>query len=284
MYQVIQDIEMVRELLEITMEELAKEIGVSRTALNNWIAGKRTISASNLEAFYNFSFKSGVRLNKIKEQLYKEDLSEQKHVLLFHGAKTVIEGPITLEKSRKNNDFGQGFYCGESLEQSAMFVSAFPNSSLYMMDFNGEGLCSKKFQVDRDWMMTIAYYRNRLGKFENSEIIAKLIEQNKGVDYFIAPIADNRMFEIIDSFIEGEITDIQCQHCLSATNLGNQYVFVSPRALAQINILEHCYLAQEEKEHYLHSRKEFVEVNRDKVKIARKQYRGQGKYIEEILK
>jgi len=31
------------------------------------------------------------------------------------------------------------------------------------------------------------------------------------------------MFEIIDSFIEGEITDVQCQHCLSATNLGKQY-------------------------------------------------------------
>lgn len=42
-------------------------------------------------------------------------------------------------------------------------------------------------------------------------------------------------------------------------------------------------MAQEEKEYYLNSRKEFVEINRDKVKIARRQYRGKGKYIEEIL-
>ena len=33
-------------------------------------------------------------------------------------------------------------------------------------------------------------------------------------------------FEIIDRFIDGEITDVQCQHCLSATNLGKQYVFI----------------------------------------------------------
>ena len=137
--------------------------------------------------------------------------------------------------------------------------------------------------MDQEWMLTIAYYRDRLGEFANSGIISKLIEKNRGIDYFVAPIADNRMFEIIDSFIEGEITDVQCQHCLSATNLGNQYVFVSQKAIEQIRIIEHCFLAKEEKEHYLNSRKEFLEVNRDKVKIARKQYRGNGKYIEEIL-
>lgn len=283
MYCITQDIEIVRELLGLKTEEMAKEIGVSRTTLNNWLTGKRNISELNLETFYNFTFQSGIRLNKIKEQLYKEELSEKQHVLLFHGAKTVIEGPIRLEKSRKNNDFGQGFYCGENLEQSAMFVSAFSNSSLYMLDFNREGLNCKKYNVDREWMLTIAYYRNRLGEFSNSEIIVDLIAENKDVDYFIAPIADNRMFEIIDSFIEGEITDMQCQHCLSATNLGKQYVFVSQKAIDQVTILEHCFLSHEEKEYYLNSRKEFVEINRDKVKIARRQYRGKGKYIEEIL-
>lgn len=103
------------------------------------------------------------------------------------------------------------------------------------------------------------------------------------MDYIVAPIADNRMFEIIDSFIDGEITDVQCQHCLSATNLGNQYVFVSEKALKKVSILERCFLAGEEKNSYLNAKKEFNELNRDKVKIARRQYRGNGKYIEEIL-
>lgn len=283
MYNVVQDIEIVRELLDLTNEEMAKELSVSRTTLNNWITGRKMISESNLDTFYNFAFKAGIRLNKIKEQLYREELSENKHILLFHGAKTVLDGKISLEKSRKNNDFGQGFYCGENLEQSAMFVSAFSTSSLYMLDFCKEGLKSQTFGVNREWMLTIAYYRNRLNEFKDSEIITELIGQNDDIDYIVAPIADNRMFEIIDSFIEGEITDVQCQHCLSATNLGNQYVFLSEKAINQIKILEHCYLPQTEKEHYLNSRKEFVELNRDKVKIARKQYRGQGKYIEEIL-
>ena len=71
----------------------------------------------------------------------------------------------------------------------------------------------------------IAYFRGRLGEFEQSSVVIELICAIRDIDYIIAPIADNRMFEIIDSFIDGEITDVQCRHCLSATNLGNQYVF-----------------------------------------------------------
>lgn len=282
-FNFVQDIEIVRELLHMTAEELAGEIGVSRMSLNNWITGKTAASGSNISAFYSFVFRSGIRLSAIKEQLYREEMSEKGHVLLFHGAKTKIEGKINIERSRKNNDFGQGFYCGENLEQSAMFVSGYPESSLYMLDFDKGGLRERIFRVNRDWMLTIAYFRERLGEFANSEIIKDLIAENKEADYIIAPIADNRMFEIIDSFIDGEITDIQCQHCLSATNLGNQYVFVTERAIKQISIIERCFLAEEEKEHYLTSRKEAAGLSRDKVKVARKQYRGQGKYIEEIL-
>lgn len=282
-FRVIQDIETVMGLLELTTEEFARNIGVSRATLHNWITGKYEISGNNMAAFYEYAFKSGVRLNKIKEQLYREDTVSESEVLLFHGAKTEIVGELRLDCSKNNNDFGRGFYCGESLEQSAMFVSNFPASSLYMLKFKRKGLKRKIFGVTREWMLMIAYYRNRLGDFANAGIIRELADQNTGVDYIVAPIADNRMFEIIDSFIDGEITDVQCKHCLSATNLGNQYVFVSEKALNRIEILERCFLTRAEKEAYLGSRQETYEVNRDKVKIARKQYRGQGDYIEDIL-
>jgi len=282
-FQVWRDIEVVRELLGMTLEEFANELGVSRMTLNRWKEDESNISNAKLSVFYNMAFKKRIRLNKIKEQLYREDYSDESHVILFHGAKTHIDGELDIEKARKNNDFGKGFYCGENLAQSAMFVSNYPESSLYILNFQKDGLKSKIFGVSREWMLMIAYFRGRLKEFEGSKMISELVESIKGIDYIIAPIADNRMFEIIDSFIDGEITDVQCQHCLSATNLGNQYVFVTQKALNQVEILEHCYLAQEEKDYYLQSRKEFVEVNRDKVKIARKQYRGQGQYIEEIL-
>ena len=283
-YQIIQDIETVIELRNFSVDGFSKELGVSRVTVNNWLSGKKEINEKNIAAFYEYAFQKGVRLNKIKEQLYREELDDEEEILLFHGAKNKIEGKIGLEYSKKRNDFGNGFYCGESLEQSAMFVATYPQSSLYMLKFRRSNLKYKKYTVSRDWMLMIAYYRGRLGEYENLDSIKKLLEENQGVDYIIAPIADNRMFEIIDQFIDGEITDVQCQHCLSATNLGNQYVLVSDRALKQVEILERCYLADTEKDYYLGSKQEEYEVNRDKVKLARKYYRNQGDYIEDILK
>lgn len=283
-YQVVQDIEAVIELRELSTEEFAKELGVSRITVNNWIAGKTTIREKNTSRFYEYAFQKGVRLNKIKEQLYKEEIKEENQILLFHGAKTKIEGELRLDFSKKKNDFGSGFYCGESLEQVAMFVATYPQSSLYMLKFDRNNLKGRKFNVSREWMLMIAYYRGRLREYDELEYIKTLAAENQDLDYIIAPIADNRMFEIIDQFIDGEITDIQCQHCLSATNLGNQYVLVSDKALKQVEILERCYLSEAEKEHYLISKQEEYNVNRDKVKLARKQYRNQGDYIEDILK
>lgn len=283
-FQIIQDIETVIELTGLSKDEFAKELGVSRVTLHNWLSGKRDINEMHMKLFYEYTFNRGIRLNKIKEQLYKEDVVDKSKKILFHGAKTKIEGELRLDFSKQKNDFGNGFYCGESLEQSAMFVATFPDSSLYMLEFCEENLVGRRFAVSRDWMLMIAYFRERLGEHAQSELIQRLVKDNQGIDYIVAPIADNRMFEIIDQFIDGEITDVQCQHCLSATNLGNQYVFVSEKALKQVQILERCYLSDSEKESYLNSRKENYEMNRDKVKVARRQYRDQGNYIEDILR
>lgn len=280
---IIQDIESVMEIADYTMEDLANELGLSRITVSNWVNNKNTISEKHMDEFYSYVFEKGIRLNKIKEQFYREDIVKDNEVLLFHGAKTKIDGEISLNYNKKINDFGNGFYCGESLEQSAMFVATHKNSSLYMLKFKPSNLKCKKFSVDREWMLTIAYFRGRLEEYRDTEIVKKIAKTIEGVDYIVAPIADNRMFEIIDNFIDGEITDVQCQHCLSATNLGMQYVFVSKKALANITLLERCYLTESEKEAYLNSRQENFRMNMDKVKLARKQYRNQGEYIEDIM-
>ena len=277
------DIEIVMELLDITAKDLADNIGVTPTTISRWRKREEQVSSSNLNAFYNFAFRKGIRLNKIKEQLFKEDCGRNS-IILFHGAKTYIDGRISIEKSKSTNDFGRGFYCGESLEQSAMFVANYPESSLYILEFDKTDLSYTQLNVDRDWMLLIAYFRNKLNDYAKHPVILDLLSKLEGVDYIVAPIADNRMFEIIDSFIDGEITDVQCQHCLSATNLGNQYVFVTDKALSQLQILRHCYLASDEKSYYLSYKQEESRVGNDKVKVARKKYRGQGEYLEDILK
>ena len=281
-FQISNDMILVRELLNITQKELADALNVEYLTINRIENKINNPSKKTIEAFYNYVYENKIYLNKIKEMFYLEELIDEK--LLFHGAKNIIDGEIDIDRSRKNNDFGQGFYCGESYEQSASFVENYQDSCIYYYAFNDSDLKCKKYNVNQEWMLTIAYFRGQLKKYENTPIIKQLILKLKNVDYVIAPIADNRMFRIIDSFINGEITDEQCKHCLAATNLGFQYILLNNKAISQLRELECCYFSKEERKDYRKLKNEDNKISEDKVKLARIQYRGKGQYIDEILK
>lgn len=102
--------------------------------------------------------------------LWAENLASD-HKLLFHGAKSEIAGEIDVIIGRTNNDFGCGFYTGESYDQSISFISNFNKSCVYFLDFNNVDLRCKKYNVDQEWIMTIAYYRNALSKYAEHPIV-----------------------------------------------------------------------------------------------------------------
>ena len=281
-YNFTEDIKSIREILGISQKELADQIGVEQITISRNEMGKTAPSKKILESLYTFAFKKNIKINKLKEMFWRDDL-EQNEKLLFHGAKSEIDGTIDIRRGRLNNDFGQGFYTGESYEQAISFVSGFTDSSVYYLRFDNRNLKCKRYKVDQEWMMTIAYYRGTLDEYKNHPSIVKLVEQSRDCDYIIAPIADNRMFQIINSFIDGELTDEQCKHCLAATNLGMQYIFISEKAVSQIKIVERCYIANNEREYYKNLRLEESKLGENKVKLARRQYRGKGQYIDEIL-
>lgn len=281
-YKFAQDLKAIREILELTQTELATQLGVEQATISRNELEKNEPSTQLLERVYEYAFEKKIRLNKLKEMLWKDTLGSN-HKLLFHGAKSVIEGKLSVHIGRANNDFGQGFYAGESYEQAISFISGFEKSSVYFIDFDEKNLKCKKYEVNQEWMMTIAYYRGVLEEYEEHPIIQRLIEESRDCDYIVAPIADNRMFQIINSFIYGEITDEQCKHCLAATHLGSQYVFISEQAIERVKLIERCYISSSEKEYYKSIRSSDAKLGDDKVKLARIQYRGKGRYIDEIL-
>ncbi len=281
-YNFSKDLQSIREILGLTQNEFAKQIGVEQVTISRNELGKTDPSAKLLESVYTYAFAKNIKINKLKEMLWRDDL-EKNEKLLFHGAKSGIDGEIDIHKGRRNNDFGQGFYTGESYEQAISFVLGFEHSSVYYICFDDGNLKCKRYKVDQEWMMTIAYYRGALDEYKNHPAIRKLIEQSRDCDYIIAPIADNRMFQIINSFIDGELTDEQCKHCLAATNLGMQYILISEKAASQAKLIERCYISENEREYYKNVRLEESKLGANKVKLARKQYRGKGRYIDEIL-
>ncbi len=280
-YNFSKDLKSIREILGMSQSELAEQIGVEQVTISRNESEKTDPSPKLLESVYSYAFDKNVKINKLKEMLFRDDLGIDKK-LLFHGAKSVIDGDIDVHHGRNNNDFGQGFYTGESYEQAISFVSGFDNSSIYYLSFDDKKLKCKRYEVNQEWMMTIAYYRGTLDEYKNHSKIQALVKASRDCDYIIAPIADNRMFQIINSFIAGELTDEQCKHCLAATNLGMQYIFISDKAASQIEIVERCYISGNEREYYKKIRHEESKLGDDKVKLAKRQYRGHGRYIDEV--
>ena len=281
-FNISKDMKLVRELLNISQQDLANELDVELLTIQRIENEFTNTSNRTLNKFYDFVYKSKIHLNKIKELFYLEEIVNEK--LLIHGAKNIINGAIDLNKGRKNNDFGQGFYLGETYEQAASFIENFEDSCIYYFSFDNTDLNYKKYIVNQEWMLTIAYFRGTLNEYENHPMIKKLIRQLEKIDYVIAPIADNKMFRIIDAFINGEITDEQCKHSLAATNLGYQYVLLTDKALSKLKKLECCFLSKEERSHYRKIKKDDAKLSENKVKLARINFRGKGHYIDEILK
>lgn len=282
-YRFSEDVKLIREMLKMTQQELANALDVNKSTINRWENDEVKGSDAALELFYNYAFSRGIDLNRIKEQFYREEAVNSDSRILFHGAKNSIEGEVRADVARANNDFGTGFYLGESLIQSSLFVSNFEKSCVYIAEFHTGELTGITYEVNRDWMLTIAYFRGRIQKFHDSNVIRDLLKKLDGVDYVVAPIADNRMYQIIEDYIDGAITDAQCQHALAATDLGNQYVLKTQKAVSRLNILERRFLCKKERQEYQNIREHDRRISDDKVKAAKIRYRGTGHYIDEIL-
>lgn len=284
-YDFINDFDLVKEFFNLSNQELSDAIGTTSMSLYRWHMDDNNVRKSYLENFYNYAFDRKIEINKIKEAFYNEEIDQSENIILFHGAKDEIYGDISLEMSKLHNDFGKGFYLGERYEQATMFVSNYPNSSVYIIKFKlSNNLKYKTFDVDLEWMLAIAYYRGRLGKYSNHPKVKQIIKEIELNDYVVAPIADNRMFDLIDDFASGEITDIQCINSLSCTKLGRQFVFLSAKAIKNLQILRRCYLCNKEKLYYLNQKESINMMGKEKTRDIKRIYRNEGLYIDEILK
>ena len=281
---VSKEIKIIRELLNLTQEEFSKIIGVTFETINRWENSYQITDEKNINKIYDFAYKKGIYLNQIYEHILKEEVDLNNQRLLFHGAKKSIDFPIDLKHSKKNNDFGIGFYLGETFEQASTYIYNNESRYVYAFSLSMNNLKVVEFNVNKEWMLAISYYRGWLDDYCENEIINGIISKVDNADIIIAPIADNRMFDLITEFVDGGITDLQCEHALAATNLGKQYVIKNEQTLNNLNLVKECFVSNFEKEMYLNKRLDFNKHNLNKVKVARIEYRGKGQYIDEILK
>ena len=280
-YDLASDIQLILDVFDFTIDDLARILKVDVDSLLN--VNNSEPDAEVIDKVFNFAYTNGVRINSIKWSEFQDTYSDSKVKILSHGSRAGIWGDIRVDVSGESNDFSDGFYCGESLRQAGMFVSTEPTSSVYIIGFYDGGLNKVEFKLSTDWMLAVAYYRGRLDDYADHPRIKGIRELVDNCDYLVAPIADNKMFEIIDAFTNGEITDLQCQYALSATYLGNQYVMKTQKAADNCEQLGRLYLCPIEKSYYTHSAEVETNTSINKAIIAKRKYKERGHYISELL-
>lgn len=282
-YDISKDIKRIRMFFELSQSEFANLIGLSRSNILRIENNQIFPHPSTLESVYGYAYDNGLNLNLEKSRFFEEEKGDS--IVLYHGAKFEIEGEVDNKHSIKPNDFGDGFYLGETLKQSAEWVCGVPNSSVYCFYLKlNNNLKIKKLTVGREWLYSILYYRDGFSGKNVPIEVQSIVDEIESSDIIISPIADNKMYEIINKFINKEITDEACIHALSLTDLGNQYVLKTMKAIKCLKFIDRLYLNRHEKQDYTRIKIDSVFETENKVKMSLLEYRRKGNYIDELFK
>lgn len=209
-------------------------------------------------------------------------MEHNKSLILYHGSKSGIHGEIQ-PLSRDRCDFGKGFYMESNHHQPLTLICNYPNAILYTCNVTVTNLNILNIEVGLDWALLIAYHRGKMETVKDTPLYHRFATMCNGYDMVIGSIANDRMFVILDRFFNGEITDLALIHCLSALELGKQYVAITQKACDHITIIDEQVLTDE----YKNKLKQESEGNRKKgitmaYEICRR-YRREGRFFDEIL-
>lgn len=275
-------IKAIRDASMMNQEEFAQALGTTPVSINRWENGKSKPNKMAQKQIYTFCKEHDIELAPIilKQKTWTEP-SEK--LVLYHGSKEGIVGDIK-PVSRSECDFGKGFYMGTTTLQPLTLVCAEDKPEFYTVELDLTGLKVLKVEIGLDWALLIAYYRKEMESAKGTPIYEKYAHFADGYDIIIGYIANDRMYTELSSFFNLTITDTALIHCLSALDLGMQYVAVTQKACDNIKILKEEALSELELLVLQDMSIKRKKVGTEIAKQIEVKYRREGKYFDEILR
>lgn len=274
-------IKKIRIQIGYSQEEFAKALGTTPISINRWENGKALPNKMAQMQILQFCLKN--KLDLFSDVINELSVDSNNETILYHGSKDGIKGGIS-PISRSKCDFGRGFYMGTNPLQPLTLICNEKSPYFYGLKLNLNGLKILNVDFGIEWAMLIAYYRGYLDEVKGTPIYEKYANMAKGYDVIVGYIADDRMYRVMTSFFQKEITDLALVNSLKALDLGKQYVAISQKACDQIEIIAENELYPLQ----LGIIKEVGNARRDEgIKLANEiiiKYRRKGKYFDEILK
>ena len=276
----------IRNRLNASQEDLARMIGISYATVNRWENGHSQPNKAAQLRLYDICKERKVDLEDIIQKKIEKsaaNISNSDRVILYHGSKSGIKGPIA-PISRERCDFGKGFYMGTEPYQPLTLISDFEKSKFYVISLDMTGLRVLNVKPDLEWAMLVAYNRGKMDEVRGTSLYEHYAAMSNGYDVVVGSIANDRMFYVLDNFFLGNITDKALVMSLSALQLGKQYVAITEKACKQVKIEAEVELSQLERVFL----RDLSESNRVKgVNLANeicRDYRREGQFFDEILR
>ena len=276
----------IRNRLNASQEDLARMIGISYATVNRWENGHSQPNKAAQLRLYDICKERKVDLEDIIQKKIEKsaaNISSSDRVILYHGSKSGIKGPIA-PISRERCDFGKGFYMGTEPYQPLTLIGDFEESKFYVISLDMTGLRVLNVKPDLEWAMLVAYNRGKMDEVRGTSLYEHYAAMSNGYDVVVGSIANDRMFYVLDNFFLGNITDKALVMSLSALQVGKQYVAITEKACKQVKIEAEVELSQLERVFL----RDLSESNRVKgVNLANeicRDYRREGQFFDEILR
>lgn len=272
----------IRQKVGMSQEQFADALGTTVLSINRWENGKNLPTKMAQKHLASFCKEYHVPLAEMVIRSV-EFPNDDDRLILYHGSKNGLIGSIA-PVSRAECDFGRGFYMGTSTIQPLTLICAETSPVFYTVELDLTGLKVLSVDLDMDWAMLIAYHRKEMETAKGTALYEKYASFAAEYDIITGYIANDRMYTELASFFNGTLTDTALIHCLSALELGKQYVAVTEKACRQIRILKEKKLSMLELSALMDlsvaRRKEGVAL----AKEIEVKYRREGRFFDEILR
>jgi hypothetical protein len=205
-----------------------------------------------------------------------------KDLILYHGSQQIVEVP-TFGIGKKYNDYGQGFYCTESIELAKEWACPIKRdgySNKYKMHLDGltvMHLTSGAFNI-LNWLAILLEHRkfditSAIGNNAREYILSNFRPDTSGVDVMIGYRADDSYFSFAEDFVNNTISLRDLHIAMQLGTLGEQVVLLSKRSFKQIEFIEY-EVAEHQKYYYKRDERD---------KTARTDYANRKKNLQQLM-
>ena len=171
-----------------------------------------------------------------------------KDITIYHGSQQIVEVP-KFGTGKTYNDYGQGFYCTESIELAKEWACPVKNDGyankyiMHMDDMNVMYLTRGECNI-LNWLAILLANRrfditSPVGNNAREYILSHFLPNTKGVDVMVGYRADDSYFSFAEDFVNNTISLRDLNRAMRLGALGEQVVLLSKRSFEVIEFVEY---------------------------------------------